>query len=99
MSAGGYSAPVGLFGVTRTMARVRGVRRARAASGSGSMPSPQGSGTVSMPAMSSHILWLKYQGTGSITASPGAARVVIAVQKAWLQPAVIATSSARISPP
>ena len=30
-----------------------------------------------MPAMSSHILWLKYQGTGSITASPGAARVVI----------------------
>ena len=52
-----------------------------------------------MPAMSSHILWLKYQGTGSITASPGAARVVTVVQKAWLQPAVIATSSGRISPP
>ena len=34
-SAGGYSAPVGLFGVTRTMARVRGVRRARAAVGVG----------------------------------------------------------------
>ena len=49
------------------------------------MPSPQGSGTVSRPAMSSHILWLKYQGTGSITASPGAARVAIAVQKAWLR--------------
>ena len=35
MSAGGYSAPVGLLGVTRTMARVRGVRRARAACGVG----------------------------------------------------------------
>ena len=49
--------------------------------------------------MSSHILWLKYQGTGSITASPGSARVVIAVQKAWLQPAVIATSSGSMAPP
>ena len=97
--AGGYSAPVGLFGVTRTMARVRGVRRARAASGSGSMPSPQGSGMVSRPAMSSHILWLKYQGTGSITASPGSARVISVVQKAWLQPAVIATSSGSMAPP
>ena len=91
---GGYSAPVGLLGVTRTMARVRGVRRARAASGSGSMPGPQGRGMVSMPHMSRHILWLKYQGTGSSTASPGAARVGMAVQNAWLQPAVMATSSA-----
>ena len=49
--------------------------------------------------MSSHILWLKYQGAGSITASPGAARVATTVAKAWLQPAVIATSSGRISPP
>ena len=45
--------------------------------GRGACPAPQGSGTASMPFMSSHILWLKYQGTGSITASPGAARVVI----------------------
>ena len=97
--SGGYSAPVGLFGVTRTIALTRGVIRARAASTSGSMPSPQGSGTVSRPAMSSHILWLKYQGTGSITASPGAAMVAIAVQKAWLAPAVTATSSGSMSPP
>ena len=73
--------------------------RARAACGSGSMPGPQGSGIASTPLMSSHILWLKYHGTGSSTASPGAASVMMAVQKAWLQPAVTATSSGRISPP
>ena len=63
---GGVFGAVGLLGVTRTMARVRGVRRARAAAGSGSMVGPRGSGLVSMPVMSSHILWLKYQGVGGI---------------------------------
>ena len=52
-----------------------------------------------MPDMSRNILWLKYHGTGRRTASPGAARVVTAAQKAWLQPAVMATSSAWMSPP
>ena len=44
-----------------------------------------------MPAMSSHILWLKYHGQGSMTASPGAQAVATAAQNAWLQSAVIAT--------
>ena len=46
------------------------------------MPSPQGKGRVSMPAVSSHILWLKYQGVGNITASPALAIVDITAQNA-----------------
>ena len=56
------------------------------------MASSQANGIASTPAMSSHILWLKYQGTARSTASPGAQRVVTAAQKAWLQPEVMATS-------
>jgi hypothetical protein len=65
----------------------------------GKHAAPQGIGTISMPVWLSHIWWLKYHGTGSITASPGAARVAMAAQKARLQPGVIATSSGSIRPP
>ena len=88
-----------MFGVTSTIALTRGDMRARAASGSGVMSARQGRGTVSIPIRSSHILWLKYQGAGSMTASPGAAIVAIAAQKAMLQPAVIATSAGAMVPP
>ncbi len=52
-----------------------------------------------MPLIPSHIRWLKYQGKGSITASPGAQAVATATQKAWLQPAVIATCSGAMPAP
>ena len=60
--SGEYSTPPGLFGVTRTMARVRSVTSARAVSGSGARVASVGSGTVVTPAMSSHILLIEIPG-------------------------------------
>ena len=64
------------------MARVRGVMRAAAVAASGIRPAPVGSGTVVTPCMSSHILWLKYQGVGKITSSPAPANVDRTAQNA-----------------
>ena len=87
------------MGLTSTTARVRGEISAAAASGSGTIPCPQPSGTARTPCMSSHILWLKYHGTGMMTSSPGPASVAMAAQKAWLQPWVMATLPASTRPP
>ena len=73
---------MGLLGVTSTMARVRGPISASACAGSGRPLGPQGRACVSTPAMSSHILWLKYHGVGTITASPAAATLATAAQNA-----------------
>ena len=79
-------APVGLLGVISTRARTCGLASSKAAarSGSGTKPSAaaQGRGTAPIPAISSAMRWLKYQEVGSITASPGAASVAMAAQKA-----------------
>ena len=55
--AGVYGAPVGLFGVTRTMARVREVIRAAASAGSGTplRSGRNGRCTGRTPSISSHI--------------------------------------------
>ncbi len=98
-TSGGYSTPQGLLGETRTIARVPSGRRRAASSGSGIRSRPVGSGTALIAAMSSAILWLKYHGTGSATASPGPASVATTAQNASLQPAVIATCAAATSPP
>ena len=45
------------------------------------------------------IWWLKYQGAGSITASPGAASTAMVMAKARLQPAVMAISAWETSAP
>ena len=37
--------------------------------------------------------WLKYEGSGRTTSSPGSVSAIIARQNAWLQPAVTATRS------
>ncbi len=52
-----------------------------------------------MPSMSSVILWLKYQGVGSMTASPALASAIMVTKKAWLQPAVMAVSDRSIAAP
>ena len=59
MSAGSYSTPHGLFGVTSTIARVRSSMRPAAVSGSGCKAESVSRSRASTPAMSSHILWLK----------------------------------------
>ena len=43
--------------------------------------------------------WLKYQGVGSTTRSPGAASTVITMAKARLQPAVMVMSAAETGAP
>lgn len=73
------------------MARVRSVISRAAATGSGINVGPVSSGRILTPAMSSHIWWLKYHGSGTITSSPGAARVAMAAVNAMLQPEVMAT--------
>ena len=92
-------APVGLFGVTKTTARTPSISVA-ARAGSGRKPSlaSQGSTRQGMPSASSVMRWLKYQGAGSITASPAPASVIIASVKAKLPPAVMAISAAPTRP-
>ena len=100
--AAGTTAPVGLFGETRTSARMPPPARIAARrSGSGRKPSSarQGKGTASMPCIDSAMRWLKYQGVGRITRSPGAASTVIAMAKARLQPAVMVMSAPVIGAP
>ncbi len=87
------------MGETSTMARVLEVTSAAQAAASGISVGPVSRATAATPAMSSHILWLKYHGVGRITSSPAPASVAITAVKAWLHPCVIATWAGAIAPP
>jgi hypothetical protein len=95
--SGGHTRPEGLPGEIVTIARVRGVIAAASRSGSGFRPAATGTGTP--PASWIAITWLKYQGTGRITSSPGSQITWAAAWKAMLLPAVTSSRlSARSSP-
>ena len=64
------------------MARVRAVIRLAAAAALGIRPGPVCKGIAAIPAISSHILWLKYHGVGRITSSPAPAKVAMTAQNA-----------------
>ncbi len=102
MISGGITAPVGLLGVTSTRAFAPAANRGAMRAGSGTNPSAarQGRGTAGIPCISSAMRWLKYQGAGRMTPPvPPPAITAMAMEKARLQPAVMATSAAPIGAP